>query len=67
MDSTKRFAELSECINRAIQDYLTKTNVAWPSQVEHPVLRVEAFIEDDAHEQMSPPLRSLQIASVCMM
>ena len=41
---------LSECIGRAIQDHLAKSNIhiAWPQidGLDHPVLRVEAFLED---------------------
>jgi hypothetical protein len=41
---------LSECIGRAIQEHLSKSNinVAWPQlgNLDHPVLRVEAFLEE---------------------
>jgi ATP-dependent RNA helicase DDX49/DBP8 len=41
---------LSECIGRAIQYHLAKSNlhIAWPQidGLDHPVLRVEAFLED---------------------
>ncbi|KAK1916102.1 hypothetical protein P3342_003917 [Pyrenophora teres f. teres] len=41
---------LSECIGRAIQEHLARSNInlAWPQldNLTHPILRVEAFLED---------------------
>jgi len=41
---------LSECIGRAIQEHLARsnTNQAWPQldNLSHPILRIEAFLED---------------------
>jgi hypothetical protein len=43
---------LSECIGRAIQEHLAKSNIniAWPQldDLASPILRVEAFLEDAA-------------------
>ncbi|RMZ69934.1 atp-dependent rna helicase dbp8 [Pyrenophora seminiperda CCB06] len=41
---------LSECIGRAIQEHLARSNInlAWPQldSLSHPILRIEAFLED---------------------
>ena len=58
---------LSECIGRAIQEHLAKSNinVAWPQldSLNHPILRVEAFLED-AGPNNTTRARSEKIASV---
>jgi hypothetical protein len=50
MDVLQDIDGLSECIGRAIQDHLAKSNIniAWPQidRLDHPVLRVEAILED---------------------
>jgi ATP-dependent RNA helicase DDX49/DBP8 len=58
---------LSECIGRAIQEHLERSNIniAWP-QIEslvRPILRVEAFLEDAGQENASAS-RSERVASV---
>jgi hypothetical protein len=52
---------LSECIVRAIQDHLANSNIEW-SHIDHPILRVEAFLEDTNGNSSMP--RSQRIASV---
>jgi ATP-dependent RNA helicase DDX49/DBP8 len=58
---------LSECISRAIQEHLAKSdiNAAWPQidTLNHPILRFEAFIED-AGALTSAASRSEKVASV---
>ncbi|KAF2680326.1 DEAD-domain-containing protein [Lentithecium fluviatile CBS 122367] len=55
---------LSDCIARAIQEHLAKENVEWPhlGSLDHPILRVEAFLEDRDDGRALP--RSERIASV---
>lgn len=59
---------LSECIGRAIQEHLAKSNInlTWPQidRLDHPVLRFEAFIED-AGSVSAAVLRPEKVASVC--
>ncbi|EMD60381.1 hypothetical protein COCSADRAFT_174666 [Bipolaris sorokiniana ND90Pr] len=59
---------LSECISRAIQEHLSKSNinVAWPQldNLNHPILRVEAFLEEAGNDN-GARARSERIASVC--
>jgi ATP-dependent RNA helicase DDX49/DBP8 len=58
---------LSDCIGRAIQEHLAKANIVWPwphiSSLDHPILRVEAYLEVQNGGANSP--RSERIASVC--
>jgi hypothetical protein len=58
---------LSACIGRAIQEHLAKSNIsiAWPQldSLTHPVLRVEAFLED-AGPNTETRAKSERIASV---
>jgi ATP-dependent RNA helicase DDX49/DBP8 len=58
---------LSECIARAIQKHLARSNInlTWPQidSLSHPVLRVEAFIED-AGQAAAPATRTERVASV---
>ncbi|KAH7070425.1 hypothetical protein BKA63DRAFT_475651 [Paraphoma chrysanthemicola] len=59
---------LSECIGKAIQEHLAKSNIniAWP-QIDHldrPVLRFEAYIEDAGQSSTATRPRSERIASV---
>lgn len=58
---------LSECIGRAIQDHLARSNInlAWPQldSLRRPVLRIEAFLEDGRPTNGSRP-RSNKVASV---
>ena len=59
---------LSECIGRAIQEHLAKSdiNIAWPQidSLNHPILRIEAFLEEAGpHDATRPP--SERVASVC--
>ncbi|EMD90469.1 hypothetical protein COCC4DRAFT_159908 [Bipolaris maydis ATCC 48331] len=57
---------LSECISRAIQEHLAKSNinVAWPQldNLNHPILRVEAFLEEAGNDN-GARARSERIAS----
>ena len=66
MDSSTRFPELSECISRTVQEYFAKASVPWPHDVEHPTVRIEAFLEDDARHGKSSPCETLRIVSVCV-
>lgn len=58
---------LSECIGRAIQEHLARSNLnlAWPQidSLDHPILRFEAFIEDAGALSTIAP-RSEKVASV---
>lgn len=58
---------LSECISRAIQEHLAKSNidVTWPQldSLNHPVLRIEAFLEEASNDHATRA-RSERIASV---
>jgi ATP-dependent RNA helicase DDX49/DBP8 len=58
---------LSECIVQAIQEHFAKSdvNTAWPQldSLNHPVLRVEAFLEE-ANNDNGTRARSERIASV---
>ena len=68
MSALENIDGLSECIGRAIQEHLAKSNlnVAWP-QIDHLnrlILRVEAFLEDAGPIDGSRR-RSERIASVC--
>lgn len=56
---------LSEVISKAIQEHLANSNLAWPQidGLDHPILRVEAFIEDAAPTCAIVP-RTGRIASV---
>jgi ATP-dependent RNA helicase DDX49/DBP8 len=58
---------LSECIGRAIQEHLAKSNInlTWPQidRLDHPVLRFEAFIEDAGSVSAAVP-RPEKVASV---
>lgn len=59
---------LSECISRAIQEHLERSNinVTWPhvDELSHPVLRVEAFLEE-AGASNAARQHSKRVASVC--
>jgi len=69
MNAIEGIEGLSECIGRAIQEHLAKSNInlAWPQidSLSHPVLRVEAFIEDAGTTNV-PVVRSERVASVCL-
>ena len=68
MNAIQDVEGLSECIGRAIQEHLAKSNmnVAWPQldSLDHPILRVEAFLEE-AGVNHATRARSERIASVC--
>jgi hypothetical protein len=66
MNLFEQFEGLSECISRAIQEHLAKSNISWPHELTRPVLRVEAFLEDEYHRQGNVSPHSSQIASVRM-
>ncbi|KAL5115410.1 putative RNA helicase [Pleosporales sp. CAS-2024a] len=57
---------LSECIGRAIQEHLARSNInlAWPQidRLDRPVLRFEAYIEDAGAPSTTAP-RSERVAS----
>ncbi|KAF2183216.1 DEAD-domain-containing protein [Zopfia rhizophila CBS 207.26] len=61
MNPLERIEGLSECIARAIQEHLSKSYVQWPfaGNLNHPILRVEAFLEDGDRSNASnaPPER----------
>ncbi|PSN67928.1 DEAD-domain-containing protein [Corynespora cassiicola Philippines] len=65
MNPLMQIEGLSECIGRAIQEHLTQANIDWPEleRLSHPVLRVEAFLEDAGQGAATSP-RSERIASV---
>jgi hypothetical protein len=67
MNALEGIDGLSECIGRAIQEHLARSNInlAWPQihGLSHPVLRVEAFIED-AGQAAVPATRTERVASV---
>ena len=68
MDTTEYDHELSECIQRAIQEHFANRNSipAWP-QIDgfnHPILRVEAFLEEAGSDDGGRG-RPGRIASVC--
>jgi hypothetical protein len=67
MNALQDIDGLSECIGRAIHEHLAKRNIniAWPQleSLNHPVLRVEAFLED-AGPKHDSRARSEKIASV---
>jgi ATP-dependent RNA helicase DDX49/DBP8 len=55
---------LEECIGRAIQEHLAKTNVELSrlAGLNRPILRIEAFLEEAGDDVV--PSRSKRIASV---
>jgi hypothetical protein len=67
MNALEGIEGLSECIGRAIQEYLAKSNlnVAWPQidSLDRPILRFEAYIEDAGAISTAAP-RSEKVASV---
>jgi ATP-dependent RNA helicase DDX49/DBP8 len=67
MNALEGIDGLSECIGRAIQEHLARSNVnlTWPQidGLSHPVLRVEAFIED-AGQANASATRPERVASV---
>jgi hypothetical protein len=67
MNALQDIDGLSECIGRAIQEHLAKSNIniSWPqlNSLTHPVLRVEAFLED-AGPNTATRAQSERIASV---
>jgi hypothetical protein len=66
MNPIEHFEGLSEYISLAIQEYLAESNVDWPHELTQRIVRVEAFLEDEGHEQENVSPHSLRIASVCM-
>lgn len=69
MSSLESIEGLSECISRAIQDHLERSNISvtWPhvDKLNHPVLRIEAFLEE-AGSANATHSRSKRVASVRM-
>lgn len=72
MNAIEDVPGLSECIGRAIQEHFAKSNIhtSWPQldALVHPILRVEAFLEDAAPSPTSPGVAgqsSKRVASVC--
>ncbi|KAL1597777.1 putative RNA helicase [Paraconiothyrium brasiliense] len=67
MDSIDHFEELSKAIAKTIEEHIarSKNSAGWPQELKHPVLRVDAFLEEQApdHDQESTPSRPLQVAS----
>lgn len=53
MIPSEHFEGLSNTIAQAVQEYFAQSNVdfALPDNLRHPVLRVDAFLEDQDHEQ----------------
>lgn len=68
MDTIGQFDELSKAIARTIEQHIerSKANVGWPQDLKHPILRVDAFLEDHGpdQDQENTPSRPLQVASV---
>ncbi|CAI6333056.1 unnamed protein product [Periconia digitata] len=57
---------LEECIARAIQEHLAAGTLDWPqlAGLDHPVLRVEAFLEDAGHSAGSTQTKKVASRSV---
>jgi hypothetical protein len=66
MNPFEHFDGLSECISRAIQEHLVKSNIDWSHEFTHCSLRVEVFLEDEGHRQGNVSPRSSRITSVRM-
>lgn len=68
MPAVEHINGLSECIGRAIQEHLRSSNIniEWPhiDSLTHPVLRIEAFLEDKDETQSEKPKRSERVALV---
>ncbi|CBY00615.1 hypothetical protein IAQ61_011526 [Plenodomus lingam] len=58
---------LSECIGRAVQEHLARSNIstAWPhiDGLSHPILRIEAFLEEGDSNNTVGKSRSGRVAS----
>lgn len=69
MNSLQDVDGLSECIGRAIEEHLSRSNInlAWPQldSLNRPILRIEAFLED-AGPLNGSKARSDRVASVCL-
>lgn len=72
MNAIEDVPGLSECIGQAIQAHLAKANIntSWPQldALVHPILRVEAFLEDAAPSPTAlgaTGQSSKRVASVC--
>jgi ATP-dependent RNA helicase DDX49/DBP8 len=67
VDGIQGIEGLSECIERAIQEHLARSNlnITWPQvdELNHPVLRFEAFLEE-AGTHDTTKARSERVASV---
>ena len=65
---TRRLDQLSEAIARTIEDHFARAgDVAdWPQDLEYPVLRVDAFLEEQGPKplQDNAPYAPLRVASV---
>lgn len=70
MNAFEDIEGLSECIGRAIQEHLAKSdiNIAWPQidRLNHPILRFEAFLED-AGPSSNVVALSEKVASVSLL
>lgn len=70
MNALEDVEGLSECIGRAIQEHLAKSdiNIAWPQieRLNHPILRFEAFLEDAGPSSTIVPLPE-KVASVSLL
>lgn len=70
MNALEDIDGLSECIGRAIQEHLAKSdiNLAWPQidRLNHPILRFEAFLEDagPSSAMMALPEKIASVSSV---
>lgn len=68
MNNIEDIEGLSECIGRAVQEHLAKSNlnIAWPQidGLNHPILRIEAFLEEAGSSNVVRP-RMGRVASVC--
>ena len=68
IDLRKQFDELSNNIAHIIEEHLEKfRNITdWSQDLKHPVLRVDAFLEEDFHndEQENTPSGPVRVASV---
>jgi hypothetical protein len=68
VDSTDQSDELIKAIARTIEEHISrsKNGPGWPQGLKHPILRLDAFLEDQAsdQDQEGTPSRPFQVASV---
>lgn len=68
MDSTNLFEELSKAIAKTIEEHVSrsKKSAEWLHELKRPILRVDAFLEDQGpdRDEEEIPSRPFQLASV---